>query len=176
MTFSAGNRTAVAIVFVGSIACGGDSREGVRDSAANPQVSASPAAKTPAATKKAEDCPATGEWALCGVEKRLRRSGFVATKIEGESPSRPGFSVKPTVYKLGRGRLEVFIYDDASAMNRDIDKIDTVTVTPPGSTSAWPSTPGLIRNGNLAAVYMDQSGRQAERLVMALTAGAPSGG
>ncbi len=137
-------------------------------------VQAAPAATT--AQVRKDDCPATGKWALCSVEKRLRRSGFVATRVESESPERAGFSVRPAVYTLGRGRIEVFIYDDAGAMEKDIAAIDTLTVSPPGTAPAWPSPPGLIRNGNLAAVYMEQSSRQAERLQMALTAGAPSGG
>lgn len=122
------------------------------------------------------DCPATGKWALCSVEKRLKRSGFVARKVEVESPERAGFSVKPTVYTLGRGRLEIFLYEDAAALNEDIAGLDTITVAPRGAAPAWPSQPGLVRSGNLAAVFMDQTVRQAERLTLALTAGAPSGG
>ena len=80
----------------------------------------------------------------------------------------------PVVYTLGRGRLEVFLYDDDAALAKDIAGIDTVTVAPPGVVAVWPSAPGLIRSGNLAAVFMDQNARQAERLVLAITAGAPS--
>ena len=81
----------------------------------------------------------------------------------------------PTVYTLGSGRLEVFLYEDAAAMEKDLAAMDTLTVAPPGAAPAWPSPPGLIRSGNLAAVYMGQSARQAERLTLAITAGAPSG-
>ncbi len=128
-----------------------------------------------AAGRTASDCPATGKWALCSFEKRLRRSGFVATKIDSASPNRAGFSVQPAVYKLGGGRLEVFLYEDAAAMERDIAGIDTLTVSPPGTPPAWPSGAALVRNGNVAAVYMGQSAREAERLTLAITAGAPSG-
>ena len=34
----------------------------------------------------------------------------------------------------------------------------------------WPAGASLVRNGNLAAVFTDQSQRQAERLVLAITA------
>jgi hypothetical protein len=105
----------------------------------------------------------------------LKRSGFVARKVDGESPERAGFTVKPTVYTLGSGRLEVFLYEDAAAMEKDIAALDTLGVTPPGTASAWPSPPGLIRSANLAVVYMGQSARAAERLMLAITAGAPSG-
>ena len=122
-----------------------------------------------------EPCPATGKWAACTVEQRLRRSGFVASRMENESPVRAGFSIKPVVYKLGSGRLEVFIYDDESALRADMDKLDTLAVAPPGSGGQWGSPPGLIRTANLAAVFTDQTARQAERLILALTAGPPSG-
>lgn len=159
-------------------ACGGSDPPPVDTSVAvAPALSPAvvPSSRESAATATGADCPATGKWALCSLEKRLRRAGFVATKIDSESPSRPGFSVKPTVYKLGSGRLEVFLYDDAVAMEKDIAGIDTLTVSPPGNPPAWPSGAALVRNGNVAAVYMGQTSRQAERLVLAITAGAPSG-
>lgn len=130
---------------------------------------------TPSGPVVPDECPATGQWALCSVEKRLKRSGFVAKKVEGESPERAGFAVKPAVYTLGSGRLEVFIYEDAATMEKDFAALDTITVAPPGTAPAWPSPAALIRSGNLAAVYMGQSARAAERLSLAITAGAPSG-
>ncbi len=119
-------------------------------------------------------CPGTGYWALCSLESRLKRSGFVLTKLDRDTARRAGFSVTPTAYKLGRGRLEVFLYDDSIALARDIARLDTVTVAPSGSQSMWPSTPTLVRSGNLAAVFMEQNQRQAERFILAITAGAPS--
>lgn len=110
------------------------------------------------------------------MEKRLRQSGFVAKRVEGEAPRRPGFSVKPIVYMLGTARLEVFLYDDEQGMMRDVAAIDTVLVTPRGIPSPWETTPLLVRSGNLAAVFLTQNARQAERLVLALTAGAPQPG
>jgi hypothetical protein len=159
-------------LFVLLLACGrGDDRKPPADTV----VAAIPAAAARPGPVRADECPATGLWALCSLEKRLKRSGFVARKIEGESPDRAGFAVKPTVFTLGGGRLEVFLYEDAAAMEKDIAALDTLTVAPPGTAPAWPSQPGLIRSGNLAAVYMEQTARQAERLTLAITAGAPSG-
>lgn len=124
----------------------------------------------------ASTCPHTGKWALCSVETRLRQSGFVARRIAGKPVNRPGFSVAPTVYKLGGGHLEVFIYDDAAAMARDMAAIDTLTVAPHGVASPWEGTPVLIRAGNLAAVLITDNSSQIERLTLALTAGAPQPG
>ena len=155
-------------------ACSEESGRVADTAAAAPVATVAPSAASqkPVAT----DCPATGRWALCSLEKRLRRSGFVVTKLDSAAPSRPGFNVRPAVYKLGTGRLEVFLYEDATAMERDIAGIDTITVSPPGAVSVWSSDAALVRNGNLAAVHTGQSPRQAERLMLAITAGAPSGG
>lgn len=124
----------------------------------------------PAAT----GCPRTGQWALCSVEKRLAQSGFVVSKVSGEAPRRSGFSVMPAVYKLGRSRLEVFVYPSESALAADVAKIDTVSAAPRGAPNPWPFfSPTFVRSGNLAAVFLTDNGTQAERLINALAAGAP---
>lgn len=164
-------RAALCLLLLG---CGGGSGS---ESSADTVVAATPPVAAAARPGPAgpDECPATGQWALCSLEKRLKRAGFVARKLEGESPERAGFTVKPAVYTLGSGRLEVFLYESAAAMEKDIAALDTLTVSPPGTAPAWPSPAGLIRSGNLAAVYMGQSPRTAERLMLAITAGAPSG-
>lgn len=121
-------------------------------------------------------CRHTGMWAICSVENRLRQSGFVAKRVEGRPPARAGFSVTPIVYTLGRSRLEVFLYPDEAALARDIAKIDTVAAAPIGTAGSWETPPLLIRSGNLAAILLSQNPRQAERLSLALTAGAPQPG
>lgn len=134
-----------------------------------------PAPRPSTSVQTGDPCPATGQWALCSVEKRLERSGFVLSRIENDSPERAGFSVRPAVYKLGRGRIEIFLYDDETALAKDIAAMDTVVVAPRGGAGTWPSPPAIVRSGNLAAVFMDQNARQVERLILAITAGAPAG-
>jgi hypothetical protein len=149
-------------------------------SASAPQVQqntpASPAGAAAIQDARSATCPHTGKWALCSVENRLRQAGFVARKTEGKPVRRPGFSVEPVVYRLGSGRLEVFIYADEAAMERDVAKIDTLTVAPGGVASPWDGTPVLVRSGNLAAVLVTETQSQIERLTLALTAGAPQPG
>jgi hypothetical protein len=119
-------------------------------------------------------CPRTGKWALCSVEKRLAQSGFVVRRLNGDAPHRAGFSVTPVVYTLGRSRLEVFIYPSESALAADVAKIDTVSAAPPGAKNPWPFfSPTFVRSANLAAVFLTDNATQAERLTLALTAGAP---
>lgn len=119
-------------------------------------------ASTAAAQVDHSDCPATGLWAVCSAEKRLKQSGFVALKNDSIFPGRPGFSVKPAIYTLNRSRLELYIYPDAQSLNREMAKVDTAA-----------SAPVFIRAGNLAALFFTDDARQAERLSLALTAGAP---
>jgi hypothetical protein len=81
--------------------------------------------------------------------------------------------VAPTAYILGHSRLEVFIYPDESAVARDVAGIDTLTVSPRGKPNAWWATPTFVRSANLVAVFLTDSPVQAERLTLAITAGAP---
>jgi len=170
----------IVLVLMGALAACGRSQPSP-DSASSrtdtlpaaPETSALVATTPP---QSADACPPTGRWAVCSVEKRLRQSGFVARRLEGDAPRRPGFSVEPIVYSLGSARLEVFLYGDERAMTRDMSAIDTVLVVPPGIPSPWETAPLLVRSGNLAAVLLTQNARQAERLMLALTAGAPQPG
>ncbi|PYO45989.1 MAG: hypothetical protein DMD72_13690 [Gemmatimonadetes bacterium] len=135
---------------------------------ASPVTTAAPSSSTNSTT-----CPRTGKWALCSVEKRLKQSGFVIKPLEGRPPRRAGFSVSPAVYTLGRSRLEVFIYSDSSALAHDVAGLDTLSAAPRGVPSPWPMQPTFVRSGNLLAVLLTDSQQQAERLNLALTAGAP---
>jgi hypothetical protein len=122
----------------------------------------------------ASECPRTGRWALCSVERRLTQSGFVVRRVDGAPPRRAGFSVLPAVYTLGRSRLEVFIYPSEATLAADVAKIDTVSAAPPGAKNPWPFfSPTFVRSANLAAVFLTDNPTQAERLTLALTAGAP---
>ena len=137
-------------------------------------VAAAPLAVAGKAAPISAGCPRTGKWALCSVENRLVQSGFVVKRLNGESPHRAGFSVTPAVYTLGRSRLEVFIYPSESALAADVAKIDTISAAPRGAKNPWPFfSPTFIRSANLAAFFLTDNATQAERLTLALTAGAP---
>ncbi|MDQ6718389.1 MAG: hypothetical protein M3Z17_08605 [Gemmatimonadota bacterium] len=134
------------------------------------------ASATPASTGSGGKpaCPSTGKWALCSVEKRLQRAGLVARRDSGDTAMRAGFSAKPVAYALGRdSHLDLFIYPDEAALARDIAKLDTIRVAPAGKPGAWPVPPSLIRSANLAAVLVTKDAREADRVSLALTAGAP---
>jgi hypothetical protein len=110
------------------------------------------------------------------MERRLKQAGFVVTRLDEKPGKRAGFSVDPIVYSLGSSRLEAFIYDDEKSLEKDIALLDTIAVAPKGTASTWESTPVLIRSANLAVVLLTQNQRQAERVMLAITAGAPQPG
>ena len=164
------------VIFAALMAVGACSRsnESLPDSSVVTVTPASPVI-TDTAKVVRNPCEHTGMWAECSLERRLKQSGFVVKKLE-ERPDREGFTTTPVVYSLGSSRLEAFFYKDEKSANRDIAAIDTVALAPKGKPGAWPSTPLLIRSANLVAVLMSQNPRQAERVVLGITAGPPQPG
>ena len=136
-------------------------------------LSSSAASGTTAGSRSTSKCPRTGLWATCSVETRLGQAGFVVRRVTEAAPRRPGFSVAPVAYNLGRTRLEVFIYPSESALSADMARIDTVTAAPRGARNPWLMIPTFVHSANLAAVFLTDNPTQAERLTLALTAGAP---
>ena len=170
-------RYSLIFLCAGLAACGRGS-SGSTDSSysRNPSApggAASSAASSSSAKHTSSPCPGTGRWALCNLEKRLYQAGFVVRRVNGVSPRTAGFAVAPAVYTVGRARLEVFIYPDEAALAKDIAGIDTLTASPRGTPGSWEATPTLVQSGNLAAVFLTDSPIQAERLTLAITAGAP---
>lgn len=136
-------------------------------------ITGSAASGTAAGSPTSSKCPRTGLWATCSVETRLGQAGFVVRRVTEGAPRRAGFSVAPVAYNLGRTRLEVFIYPSQSALAADMARIDTVTAAPRGARNPWLMIPTFVRSANLAAVFLTDNPTQAERLTLALTAGAP---
>lgn len=118
-------------------------------------------------------CPRTGQWATCSIEKRLIQSGFVLVPVKERPVKHAGFSVLPSAYQLGKSRLEVFLYPDAASAAHDVAGLDTLTGSPRGSRGTWGASPTFVRSANLIAILLTSSPAQAERLSLALTAGAP---
>ncbi len=67
----------------------------------------------------------------------------------------------------------MFVYPDEAALAKDIASIDTLTASPRGRPNMWETTPTFVRSANLAAILLTDSPVQAERLTLAITAGAP---
>jgi hypothetical protein len=160
------------------IACGrsrADSRNPSQAGSSNAAVSVSqpvPEGNTDSSSAKT-DCPRTGQWATCSIEKRLIQSGFVLVPIKERPARRAGFSVLPSAYQLGKSRLEVFLYPTPEAATRDVAGLDTLTGSPRGSRGMWGASPTFVRSSNLIAILLTDSQEKADRLSLAITAGAP---
>lgn len=171
-------RLTVGIATLTLVACGRGNADARVPNSAEPATGI-PAVSSPASTVAAASssgknaCPRTGQWAKCSVEKRLVQSGFVLVPMKGNAPRRSGYSVPPSAYQLGRSHLEVFLYPSATAAARDVAGLDTLTASPRGSRGDWGASPTFVRSVNLIAVLQTDSPAQAERLSLALTAGAP---
>ena len=115
-----------------------------------------------------------GRWDLPNLEKRLDLQGMAPQRLPAPVVH-PFMSVTGTAYRLGNGELQVFIYEDADAVERDVSRLDTIVVAPRGQKVGWPSTATLIRNNNLAAIFLGQNALQIERVQRALMAGLTPG-
>lgn len=82
----------------------------------------------------------------------------------------------PTAYLLGSAKLEVFVYPDEKSLLRDWAELDTLRASPRGTTGTWEVPPTLVRSANLAALFLSNSPEKADRLALAITAGAPQPG
>lgn len=151
---------ATLLVCTVMVAC--SSEPAPQESALDPANSPTPVSSSISPRPVDPACPANGLWAVCSVEKRLKQSGFVAQKNDSIGDRRAGISVEAVAYKLNKSRLELYLYDDAATLQREISKVDTIKIAPV-----------FIRSGNLVALLFTDDATQAERLALALTAGAP---
>lgn len=82
-------------------------------------------------------------------------------------------------YRIGKAAsMAVFYFADSGAAAAATKTLDPGRLTPPGdSLGEWPEKPvEVIRSANLIAVLFGVSETQAERLRLAITAGAPQSG
>jgi hypothetical protein len=67
----------------------------------------------------------------------------------------------------------VFLYPTSAAVAREVANLDTVKIAPVGGANNWEGMPTFVRSANLLAVFMTDNPQSAERVSLALTAGAP---
>jgi hypothetical protein len=150
------------------IACKRDSASGAKDTLST--TSAQPPAQSGALPDTS--CQKSGTWRPCSVLDRLEHAGLVVTQ-RAEPTRIPLFSVPGTTYETSRATIHVFLYPDQDARRRDTAQLDSVAVAPKGGTFVWSDPAILVTSNNLAAVVVSPNERQAERIVLALSAGLP---
>ena len=59
-----------------------------------------------------------------------------------------------TLIEIPGAELEVFIYGDAIAAARDIDRLDTLAVSPRGAKLVWRKPPAIVTSNNLVVIVL----------------------
>lgn len=137
-----------------------------------PVASTTPVPRPPTPSDSA--CPRDGLWKACHLEDRINKAGMGIRVLD--TIAVPYFDVKGTRYKIGKtAKLVAFYFADSVAGAVATEKLDKLRLTPPGdSIGKWPTAPfEAIRTANMIAVLFEVNAAQAERVRLALTAGAP---
>ena len=159
------------------LACGGSQHQVGKDSglASASATGAAPPAATPLPpTSGKASCPANGRWSECAVFQALDRAGLAPRRDSASGAIKlPSLAQSGTRLLLGASELDVFVYPDVGARERDEGRLDRSKYI---EASAEPTLRGeatLIRNVNLLAVLRSRNDHQRERVSDALSAGPP---
>lgn len=160
----------VALAAGFAAACGGGDSAAADSAKA---VAALPPVSRPL-TPSDSACPRDGTWKACALEDRINKAGMPIKVLD---TIRVSYFAQPGVrYRIGRvATMAVFYLPDSAAGAKATAKLDRIRLTPPGDTiGEWPAAPfEAVRSANLIAVLFDVNGTQAERVRLAITAGAP---
>jgi len=160
----------LAAVIALAAACRGGERARAADSLASAPVVASGATSgAPDAAKSA--CERTGHWIPCQVRYRLERSGLALR--DTSASDQPTLGPAPTVFRVGKGSLAVYLFADSVARARAATKLDTVTFVGVDRPLTMLSRATVIQNDNLLALLYSKNDQQRERVSDALMAGPP---
>ena len=118
------------------------------------------------------DCPATGQWAECSVFRRLEQAGLAPRKDSAGATEEP-LTPKGLLYKVGTSELELYLYENQAARERDEARLDKKKYLeyPAPLTAKREAT--LIRSANLIGILHTLRSQQRERVSDAITAGPP---
>lgn len=119
-------------------------------------------------------CPRDGLWRACHLEDRINKAGMGIKVMD--TVSVPYFTERGTRYRIGKtAKLVAFYFADSAAGATATSALHKQRLTPGSDTlGAWPSAPfETIRSANLIAVLFEVNSTQAERVRLAITAGAP---
>ena len=172
----AGAAALLTAVLPALLACGGsgagDTPVGDTPVAGQGAAPAGAPSPTPDRTGAADDTvPAQViTWDLAALEAALRGAGLEPARAAAVV-SHPFMSVAGTVYSLsGGGELQAFLYADANAAARDVERLDTARVAPPTMMITWRATPALVTSNNLAAIVLTNDAALRRRVREALAA------
>jgi hypothetical protein len=159
----------LAAVVALSGACRGGERRPAADSSVVAQ--APPASASATGSAATPECERTGHWIPCQVRQRLERSGLAPR--DSNSADLPALGPAPTVFRVGRGGLAVYLFGDSAARAHAATKLDTVTFVAAERPLTMLSKATVIQNDNLLALLFSKNEQQRERVSDALMAGPP---
>jgi hypothetical protein len=117
-------------------------------------------------------CPATGQWAECSIFERLDRAGL-APRRDSAAATEPPLTQPGTLLRVGNSELELYVYPDPAARERDEATLDKTKYIEYPTPVPMKPLPTLIRSANLIAVLHSRNEHQRERVSDAITAGPP---
>ena len=133
-------------------------------------------------------CPLHGNWQPCSIAKRLDRAGL-APQLVTDSLEDAAFGVPGHRWMLGDATLDVYVYATPEARERATAALDSAAIVrsrsrrapaPRDATPLAPGTPAgkreshFLRIANIAAILANARETQAERVLLAITAGQPA--
>lgn len=140
--------------------------------AKSPVAYATPVPRPP--TPSDSLCPRDGLWRACHLEDRISKAGMMIKALD--TLRVPHVNLPGIRYKIGKNaKLVAYFFPDSLAGAKATASLDKLRLTPPGdSIGQWPTAPfEAIRSANMIAVLFEVNAAQAERVRLALTAGAP---
>lgn len=152
---------AVSILLVG---CGIDRR----GPAARPESLVS--SRAPGGPRPA--CPPTGSWARCSVLERLDHAGL-APRLDSAHVQEESLTLPGSLVHLGNTKLEIFVYADPTARERDQARLDRSRYIDADTEPTMSTVATIISSANLLALLFSKNDHQRERVADAITAGAP---
>lgn len=117
-------------------------------------------------------CPATGLWSECAVIERLDRAGL-APRVDSAGATEAPLVARGTLVRIGRSGLELYVYADITARERDQAKLDRGKYLAGDAPIGMNPQPTLIPSANLIAILHSRNDHQRERVFDAITAGPP---
>lgn len=104
--------------------------------------------------------------------ERLDRAGL-APRIDSASVSESPLTPRGTLLRVGNSELELYVYPDTPARERDQAKLDRGRYLASDAPISMRVQPTLIHSANLIAILHSRNDHQRERVADAITAGPP---
>jgi hypothetical protein len=117
-------------------------------------------------------CPRTGHWTVCQVHDRIDRAGL-APYDSVASAELPALGPAPTVYRVNKAALVIYLFADSVARVKAARSLDTTRFVSSSLPLTVLTAATVIQNDNLLALLYSKNDHQRERVSDALTAGPP---